>query len=135
MNLIYDEVERHYRVITNLTGAMAKRFVCNACNKACTSYVTHVCDQTCSDCMTSPACAFSDLRIPCDGCNRHFRSRTSYANYKQSAANTKSVCERKRCCATCGGFVTDMCHECYQRFCENCKQDRDIDHMYYRRPL
>jgi hypothetical protein len=37
--------------------------------------------------------------------------------------------------ATCGGFVTDVYHECYQRFCENCKEDRDVDHMCYMRPL
>jgi hypothetical protein len=44
INLLYDDVERHYHVITNLTGAMSRRFVCKACNKACTSYITHVCD-------------------------------------------------------------------------------------------
>jgi hypothetical protein len=31
--------------------------------------------------------------------------------------------------------VTDMYHVCYQRFCENCKQDRDVNHMSYMRPL
>ena len=31
INLLYDDVERHYHVITNLTGAMAKRY-----------YVVHV---------------------------------------------------------------------------------------------
>jgi hypothetical protein len=131
INLLYDDVERHYHVITNLTGAMARRSVCKACNKACTSYVTHACDQKCSDCMTSPPCAFSDVRIPCDGCNRHFRSRTCYANHKQREPNKRSVCEIKRRCATFGGLVTDMYHVCYQRFCENCKQDRDINHMCY----
>ena len=33
VNLIYDGVERHYHVITNLTGSMAKKYVCKACNK------------------------------------------------------------------------------------------------------
>ena len=27
LNRIYDDVERHYHVVTNLTGAMAKRYV------------------------------------------------------------------------------------------------------------
>ena len=26
LNLLYDDVERHYHVITNLTGAMAKKY-------------------------------------------------------------------------------------------------------------
>jgi len=66
-----------------ITGAMARKYVCKGCNKACTSDVTHVCDQTCSDCMASPPCAFSDVRYPCDDCNGHFRSRTCFAKHKQ----------------------------------------------------
>jgi len=73
VNLLYDDVERHYHVITNLSGAMAKKYVCKACNKSCRSDVTHVCDQTCSNCATSPPCALGG--IPCEKCNRHFRSR------------------------------------------------------------
>jgi len=100
LNLLYDDVERHYHVITNLTGAVAKKYVCNACHKSSRRDITHVCDVTCSDCMASPPCAFSDDRILCDGCNRHFRSRKCFAIHKQSMARRKSVCERKGCCAT-----------------------------------
>jgi len=53
LNLLYDDVERHYHVKTNLTGAMAKKYVFNACHKSCRRDITHVCDQTCSDCMAS----------------------------------------------------------------------------------
>ena len=35
INLLYDEVERHYHVIASLTGAMAKRYICKACHKSC----------------------------------------------------------------------------------------------------
>jgi len=41
-------------VITNLTGAMAKRYVCKAYNKSCRCDITHVCDIICNDCMTKP---------------------------------------------------------------------------------
>ena len=54
INLLYDDVDHHYHVITNITGAMAKRYVCNGCNKGCRRDVSHICDQTCSDCMSSP---------------------------------------------------------------------------------
>ena len=44
LNLLYDDVERHYHVITNLTGAMGRRNVCKACNKSlgetCRTYAT-----------------------------------------------------------------------------------------------
>jgi len=56
LNLLNDDVDRHYHVITNLTGAMAKKYVCKACNKSCRSDAAHNCDQTCSKCMTSPPC-------------------------------------------------------------------------------
>ena len=47
----------------------------------------------------------------------------------------KSVCERKRCCATCGLLVTDARHECNKVFCANCMQNRDVGHLCYMRPL
>ena len=34
INLNYDDVERHYHAIVNITGTMAKRFMCKACNKS-----------------------------------------------------------------------------------------------------
>jgi len=83
INLLHDDVERHYHVITNLTGVMARGYMCKACNKPCISDVTNACDQTCSDCMVRPPCAFSHVRYPCAECNRHFRSRTCFANHKQ----------------------------------------------------
>jgi len=66
INLLYDDVARHYRVIVNITGAVAKRYVCEACNKGCCSDVTHKCEQACSDCMSVPPCTFSHVRIPCE---------------------------------------------------------------------
>ena len=135
LNLLYDYVERHYHVITNLTVAMAKRYVCKACHKSCSRDVTHVCDHTCSDCMASPPGAFFGTRFPCDGCNKHFRSRTCFVNHKQSSAKKKSLCERKRCCVTCGRLVTDARHECNKLYCANCKQNRNVDHLCYLKPL
>ena len=35
INLLYNYVERKYHVIANVKVAMAKKYVCNACNKAC----------------------------------------------------------------------------------------------------
>jgi hypothetical protein len=72
INLLYDDVNRHYHVITNLTGAMAKRYVCNGCNKGCKRGVTHKCDVSCSDSMSVPQCVpYVEQRIPCYECNRH----------------------------------------------------------------
>jgi len=42
LNILYDDVECHYHVIVNLTTAMAKKYVCKGCNKACRSDVTRL---------------------------------------------------------------------------------------------
>jgi len=50
----FDEVTQHYLVIADLTVAMAKRYVCEACNKGCKFGDVHLFDQKCSDCIISP---------------------------------------------------------------------------------
>ena len=86
INLLYDDVERHYHVIVNITGAMSKKFMCKACNKSCASVVTQICDQTFSDCIGMSPCAFSDILIPFVECKKYF------GNHKQSTTNKISVC-------------------------------------------
>jgi len=102
LNVLYDDVKLYYHVITDLTGAVARRYVCKECNKSCRRDVTHDCEQTCSACMAGPPCAFESVRIPCLECNRHFRRHTCLANHKQSSKQKVYVRERKKCCATCG---------------------------------
>jgi len=51
------------------------------------------------------------------------------------ARQKKSVCERKRCCATCGVVVSPENHECNKRYCLNCGQNREAGHLRYMRPL
>ena len=34
VNLLYDDINRHYHVITKLTGAMSKRYICEAGTRA-----------------------------------------------------------------------------------------------------
>ena len=124
INLLYDEVARHYRVIVNITGAMAIRYVCKACNKRCCRDVTHKCEQTCSDCMSVPPCTFSYVRIPCESCNRTFRSRVCFDKHKNNKLRGKTVCEQKKNCAACGSLLTNKKHECNKPYCANSKRDR-----------
>jgi len=51
------------------------------------------------------------------------------------ARQERSVCERNRCCATCGRFVTYARQECNKVYCANCKQNKDIGHLCYMKPL
>ena len=82
VNLMYDEVKRHYYVIANLTGAMPKRCICEACNKSRLSGETHKCREKGTDCMSIPPCICIDVRIPCEACSRTFRSQACFDKHK-----------------------------------------------------
>jgi len=54
LHLLYDRDNEHYNVITNLKGAMAKKYICKRCH---TLYdFTHKCDKVCSLCTATPPC-------------------------------------------------------------------------------
>jgi len=53
INLLYDDVSHHYYVIKSVTGALSRQYVCKGCNKGCESGVTHRCQETCSDYVSS----------------------------------------------------------------------------------
>jgi hypothetical protein len=59
--LLYDSDSGHYNVITNLKGAMAKRFICNGCDALYD--MTHKCDKVCSLCSTTPPCTAACMLI------------------------------------------------------------------------
>jgi hypothetical protein len=138
INHLYDEVSRHYHMIANLTGAMAKRFVCKACGKGSRSDTEHKYDQTCSDCMPNAPCVFSEVRIHCGDCNRHFRSPSCFDNHKKKTReNKKPICERMRNCGSYDGAIAQQNpkHECGKRYCATCKRIMEVGHLYYMQPL
>ena len=120
INFLYDDVARHYHVIVNITGAMAQRYMCEACNKGCCSEVTHKCEQACSDCESVSKCTFSHVRIPCELCNTNFRIRACFDKHKKNKFRGKIVCEQKKNCAACGSlFRIKKNHECNKPYCAN----------------
>jgi hypothetical protein len=136
INLLYDDVSRHYHVIGNLIGAMVKKFVCKACGKGCRRDITHTYDQTCSDCMAISPCVQAGFRIPCNDCNRHFRSQSCFANHKMKRENKNSVCEYERFCQSCDEFIIPgKKNERGKRFCETCKTIKERRHFCYMQPL
>jgi len=135
INLLYDDVNHHFNVINSVTGAISRQYFCNGCNKGCDSGVTHRCQETCSDCMSIPPCPYADVRIPCESCNRQFRSRACFDKHKSNKIGKKSVCEKKRNCATCNTFITRKNHECFKPFCVACKQNKEVGHLCFMQPL
>ena len=138
LNILYDEVERHYHVIVNLTGAMAKKYVCKGCSKACKRDVVQSATRRVAIAWSVRRAHSRRFESPCDDCHRHFRNAACFANHKLRTSNGKPVCERKRCWETCGWLVTREKHECYKRFCDTCKENKEIGHLghlCYMRPL
>jgi len=136
VNLLFDAVTHHYHVIANLTGAMAKRYICEGCNKGCKNGVVYTCEQTCGDCMVHPPCKYAGPRITCDICNRHFRSLTCSDNHKKKTrAKRKSSCELRKCCGTCGAVITRNTHECNKRFYTTQKENKEAGHLCFVHPL
>jgi len=87
---------QHYHAITNLTEAVAKRYVCPACNKRCRRGAQHRCDASCDACSAIPACIPGNARIPCDECNRHFMKAACFENHKYLKISGKTVREVER---------------------------------------
>jgi hypothetical protein len=113
---------------------MAKRYVCKGCGKRCSGDISHKCEESCSDCMFVPPCAFSGVRIPCESCNRTFRSQTCFNKHKTNMFGGKAVCSKKRNCAN-SKLLTRKKHECFKPYCTNCKQNSRIGNLCYMYPL
>ena len=102
INLVYDDVNTHH-VINNLTGAMARRYICKGCNKGCKRGETHKCGETCSDCKSIPPCTFAEERVPCESCKDILEVARVSKNIRRT--NWKARQSAKRCeiapCVTC----------------------------------
>ena len=71
---LYDS-DGYYKVITNIKVAMAKTYVCNACE---TSYdLRHKCNIACTLCTATPPCTKDQTRY-CGTCNRSFLSKKCF---------------------------------------------------------
>jgi len=97
--------------------------------------VTHKCGETCSDSKSVPPCTYSEDRVPCESCNRNFRSRSCFEKHKANKLGGKTVCEKVQNSAVCNVCVTRKNHECFKPFCANCRQNMEINHLCYMQPL
>ena len=53
INLLYDEVSKHYHLMNSVTDALSRKYVCKGCNKGCERGVTHRCQERCRDYVSS----------------------------------------------------------------------------------
>jgi len=136
VNLLYDDVTRHFHVIANLTGAIFKRYICEGCSKSCRSGVTNKSPEACTDCFSIPPCIRTDVRIPCGACNRTFRRRACSEKHKTNTLKGKPVCSQKMNCRKCNSpIIPRRKHEFFKLYCSFCQQNREAGHYCYMRPL
>ncbi len=89
LNLLYNEVTRHYHVIGKLTVTMAKGYVYKPCGKRCRRDVMYTCDLTNS--IASSPCVATGVRIQYADCDRHIRSQILIANHRKRIGNKKAA--------------------------------------------
>ena len=88
--LLYDRNFDHYKVITNLKGAMAKRYICHGCD---TLYdKKHKCDKVCYLCTATRSC-IKDQTNRCDTCNRRFLTEKCFQNHLTLKLKGKLICQ------------------------------------------
>ena len=76
-----------------------------------------------------PPTDFSEFRILCAECNRHFRSQACFMCHKQNNSKEKSVFEHRLNCATRGN------NECNMHYCKIFNQNRNIGYLCFMIPL
>jgi hypothetical protein len=131
--LLFDKESHHFNVIVNIKAAMAKRYICNACDALYD--FTHKCDKVCSMCTCTPPCTKTQWKH-CDTCNRSFLNDTCFQNHVTLRVKGKLIFAWKQICKTCSFLVTsDNKHECVKRFCNVCNKLRHAGHFCYMSPL
>jgi hypothetical protein len=133
LHLLYNKNTKHYTVITNIKTAMAKKYICNACNALYD--FTHKCVKTCSLCTNAPPCT-KDKTKYCATCNKWFLSETCFQNHLVHRVKGKLVRHWRQVCRNCKFLLTsDNKHECLKRFCSNCNKLQPSGHFCYVAPL
>lgn len=131
--LYYNEVEKHYDVITNITGALCKMFYCIGCNRGFSSY-HHTCTKICPQCYATPPCFHKigdNDRHYCPDCHRYFRNATCLDHHKTNKLNRKkTVCQLIRQCKKCNHREKTN-HQCFHRYCTTCRRVRENEHLCY----
>jgi hypothetical protein len=119
--LLYNSDSGHYNVITNIKAAMAKRYICNACD---TLYdFSHKCDK---------AILYQRSEKRLWQCNRWFLSEKCFQNHLILKVKGKLVCQWRQVCRNCSFTVTfGSEHECFKKFCNLCNKTQPSGHFCY----
>jgi len=131
--LLYNADKKHYSIITNIKTAMAKKYICNACDALYD--FTHKCVKTCSLCTIAPPCTKVKTKY-CGTCNSWFLSEKCFQNHLVLRVKGKLVCQWRQVCRNCNFLVTfNNKYECFKTFCSNCNKLQPSGRFCYVAPL
>ena len=133
LNLLYDEVTRHYHVIGNLTAAMAKGYVFKVSGVVVIS-------------RTLPTRHVTNLRrvrrVYRQGLESRVRTATDIFGARSVSLTIRSGLEIRSPSVsasetgTCGELVVSgKKHECGKRYCNVCNGNREVGHLCYMQSL
>ena len=96
--LLHNAYTWHYNVITNIKAAMAKKYMCNACDTLYDN--THKCDKACSLCTATPPCTKHQTKY-IGSCNRWLISEKCFQNLLNLNVKGNLVCQWRQVWRKC----------------------------------
>ena len=114
----------HYDVITKMPGFFARTYYCHECKKAYNNLETRLCPNTCKCCGSRPICPELSW-MPCNNCDRMFKSQQCCDQHKEPRGEARSVCQGWVKCTQCKKAVRRCCaapekHDCGKNKCGIC---------------
>ena len=131
--------DKHFDVITKMTGFLNRSYFCLQCKKGYNNKETHTCNSPCMYCHQLHT-EGEEIWMFCDKCNRHFKNDICYQMHlKIKSESGKSTCETYYKCTNCDQTVNKKLHKkehvCHEIYCKTCKDFYAEDHMCYMQPV
>ncbi|XP_037906182.1 uncharacterized protein LOC119648487 [Hermetia illucens] len=133
--LYYSKLFQHFYVIKSLTAFFNRKYLCSFCDKVM-YHRFHKCEMKCTYCLSSPPCAFVEMMVNCQACNRVFRGENCLSKHIQNKVTDKTVCDTFKICTMCSKFLNlekrgKDDHKCDEFFCQACSRIVPPEHLCY----
>lgn len=127
--------DRHYDVITKMTGFLNRCYFCLSCKKGYQNKERHLCNDPCHHCKHLHTNHKEEDWKHCAKCNCKFRNQTCFSLHLKKSQNGKSTCDTYFRCQQCYQLINRSKHKsqhvCGETFCQTCKDYFPDDHQCY----
>ena len=127
--------DRHFDVITKITGFLNRSYFCETCKKGYSNKEKHLCNNPCVYCHQLHINEEETWQY-CEKCNRHFKNDTCFRMHmERKSEGGKSTCDMYFKCKDCSQTVNmnrhKHSHRCHEVYCKTCKDFFGEDHLCY----